>query len=77
MELIHDLLSSADEDIKKTRLRYKSKMAHIQFNKYLDSLIEKELINKKEAYQEGITYHITDDGVKLLESLEVVLTRLK
>jgi len=52
-------------------------MAHIQFNKYLETLIEKELINKKETDQEGVIYHITDDGMKLLESLDEVLTRLK
>jgi len=77
VELIHDILSSADEDIKKTRLRYKSKMAHMQFNKYLETLIEKEFINKKETDEECIIYHITDDGMKLLESLDEVLTRLK
>ena len=77
MELIHDLLSSAHEDIKKTRLRYKSRMAHIQFNRYLEALINKDLINEKETEQEGRIYQISDEGEELLESLREVINRLK
>jgi len=37
-EIIFELLSSAQEDIKKTRLMYKVNMTYTQFTKYLDFL---------------------------------------
>ena len=77
MEIIYDLLSSAQKDIKKTRLMYKANMSYTQFTKYLNPLIEKGLLGEKDSSPEGKIYYITDEGKKLLEPLHTVLTRLK
>ena len=77
VEIIYDILTSAREDIHKTRLRYKSNMSHIQFNKYLDAMIEKDLINEKEENDKSKVYCLTEDGKDLLVSLNIVLNRLK
>ena len=77
VEIIYDLLSSAQKDIKKTHLMYKANMAHAQFTKYLDALIEKGLLSEKVSNPEGKIYYITDEGKKLLEPLRIVLARLK
>ena len=77
VEIIYDILTSAREDIHKTRLRYKSNMSHIQFNKYLNAMIEKDLINEKEENDKSKIYCLTEDGKDLLESLNIVLNRLK
>lgn len=76
-EIIYDLLSSAQKDIKKTRLMYKVNMTYTQFMKYLDALIKKDLLGEKDSNPEGKTYYTTDKGKELLESLHIVLTYLK
>ena len=77
IEIIYDLLSSAQKDIKKTRLMYNANMAYMRLTKYLDGLIEKGLLDEKDSNPEGKTYHVTDKGKELLEPLHIVLTRLK
>ena len=76
-EVIYDILSAAQEDIKKTRLMYKANMTHTQFTKYLDALLEKDILGEKDAYPTGKNYYVTDKGKELHELLDVVLTSLK
>ena len=77
VEIIYDILTSAREEIHKTRLRYKSNMSHIQFNKYLNAMIDKNLIDEKEEDEKSKIYCLTEDGKELLISLNIVLNRLK
>jgi len=77
VEIIYDLLSSAQKDIKKTRLMYKANMTYTQFTKYLNALMEKGLLDETNSNPEGKTYYTTDKGKELLESLHIVLTYLK
>jgi predicted transcriptional regulator len=70
-------LSSATEEINKTRLRYKSNMSHIQFNKYLNVLIEKNLIFEKETDSMDKIYCITDNGLEFLKPLQMAINKLK
>jgi predicted transcriptional regulator len=76
-EIIYDLLLYAKNDIKKTHLMYKTNMTHKQFNKYLDALLEKGLIEKKDSSQYGKIYFTTNKGIKVLESLDIVINYLR
>ena len=76
MEIIYELLSSAKNNIKKTRLMYKANMTYTQFIKYLDVLIEKGLLGEKDSNPRGKVYYTTEDGEKLLESLHTTLSYL-
>jgi predicted transcriptional regulator len=64
-------------DINKTRLRYKSNMSHNQFNKYLDYVIEKNLICDKETDNNDKIFCITDKGREYLKPLKMVINLLK
>ena len=76
-EIIYDLLSSAQTDIKKTHLMYKTNMKYTQFTKYLDVLLEKGLLGEKDLEHDGKTYYVTDKGKKFLSSIETAMTYLK
>ena len=76
-EIIFDLLSSAKQDIKKTRLMYKTNMTYVQFVKYLDFLLEKDLLEGRNINEREQVYNITDKGKELIESLDTVLNYLK
>jgi len=77
VEIIHDLLSSAQEEIKKTHLMYRTNMTYNQFIKYLDALKEKDLIEEIKSGQNGNNYYLTEKGKKLLDCLNKVLKYLK
>ena len=47
LDLIYELLSVASVEIKKTRLMYKTNMTHAQITKYLNKLVELDVINEK------------------------------
>ena len=76
-EIIHELLFTAQTDIKKTQLMYKTNMTYFQLNKYLDFMLEKGLIKEKERTSDGKIYYTTDKGKELLESIDIVFTYLK
>jgi len=75
-EIIFDLLSAAKNDIKKTPLMYKTNMTYTRFMKYSKVLIEKGFLIKKNSNSNGKFYCISEDGEKLLESLNTILTYL-
>ena len=56
---------------------YKANMKYTQFTKYLDALIEKNLLGEKYSNPHGKIYYTTDKGKELLVSLNTVLTYLK
>jgi len=76
-EVICDILKSAQEDVKKTRLMYQANMPYTQFSKYLDVLIEKDLLGIKDTNPSGQIYYTTEKGNELLKSIEIVLGALK
>ena len=56
---------------------YKANMTYTPFMKYLDVLMEKGLLGEKDSNLMGRVYYTTEDGEKLLESLNTALTYLK
>jgi len=77
-EIVYDLLSSAQKDIKQTRLMYKANMPYVQFKKYLNVLKEKGLLGEKDSNPNGgKIYCITEDGKNLMEYLNIVKSYLK
>jgi predicted transcriptional regulator len=76
-DILRDLLSAAQQDIKKTRLIYEVNMAYSQFTKYLDYLLERDVIGVKHDNPGGKMYYLTDKDKVLLESLDIVLNYLE
>ena len=73
IEIIDELLSTAKNEAKKTRLLYKTNLCYSHFIEYLDFLMEKEFINKNGEMQKGNTYLITEKGERFLDSIEDVI----
>lgn len=76
-EVIYDILKSAQKETKKTRLMYSSKMPYNHFQKYLDILIDKELLATKDSNPGGHLYYTTDKGNSFLTSMNIVFDLLK
>lgn len=68
-EIIHELLTHAMKGAKKTFLMYQTNMSYSQFNHYLDSLLGKKLLEKRNWNSNGRLYFTTEKGKKLLDSV--------
>jgi predicted transcriptional regulator len=71
-DIIYKILSETKEGIKKTQLMYNANMSNTQLNRYLDILIEKDFIEKRND-NGGRLYHLTSKGKKLYDPLQQVL----
>jgi predicted transcriptional regulator len=69
-EIIAEILETAKDGAKKTRIMYRCNLSYRQTNKLLDHLLETELLTI------GNSYHTTEKGLQLLEAyhtLELLL----
>jgi len=64
-EIVHDILDTISPGTKLTHVMYKSNLSYEVTRKYLDKLIEKELIMQKDNL-----YYLTEKGQMLLEILK-------
>ena len=77
IEIVYDLLSSAQKEIIQTRLMYKVNMPYIQFKKYLIVLMEKGLLSENNTNNNGgKVYNITTEGKELMKYLSIVKSYL-
>ena len=77
LEIVHQILSLAQDDIKKTRLMYQTNLCYSHFLEYMDYLMDKEFLEVKNGNPVGRVYFTTDKGVKLLQDISVVLEDMK
>jgi len=77
LEIIHRLLLLSEEDIKKTNLMYRSNLCYTLFNKYIEFLLEKELLTTRSNNEEGKTFYITDKGRNVLEITTTLLHEIQ
>lgn len=77
IEIVYDLLFSAQKEIIQTRLMYKVNMPYIQFKKYLKVLMEKGLLSEKNTNNNGgKIYFVTEEGKNLMKYLSIVKSYL-
>ena len=77
IEIVYDLLSSAQKDIRQTRLMYRVNMPYLQFKKYLKVLMEKGLLSEKNTNNNGgKLYCVTPEGKELMKYLSIVKSYL-
>lgn len=77
VEIINDILSFAQDNIKKTRLLYKVNLSYTTFSKYMNFLLEKKLLGEKIGNPSGKVYYTTEKGKNLLDSIQDVIYKLK
>ncbi len=71
MEIIHDILDAIREEgeIKPTHILYGANLSHDMMKDYLDELLEKDMIEKKEE-DDGTFYSLKEKGFEYLNEYE-------
>jgi len=76
IEIIADMLRVGENGAGKTEIMYSANMSYAQIQKYLGFLMSQGLINRVEAGNPVVTYHVTDKGLKLLRSIDNIIEML-
>ncbi len=70
IEIIADILRMGRAS--KTQIMYRAAMSYSQLQKYLDYLLDRDFLNLVQGGYPGGTYHVTEKGRELLESIEKI-----
>ena len=71
--IIHTILNETKDGVKKTRLMYNAKMSNTQLDRYLEWLLEQEIVEKRVENGSDILYYSTEKGEKLAEMLQQIV----
>ena len=77
LEIVYQILSLAQSDIKKTRLMYQTNLCYSHFLEYMDYLMEKEFLDVKYGNPVGRVYYTTEKGQQLLQHISTVLNDIR
>ena len=77
IEIIADMLRAGESGAGKTEIMYGANMSYSQIQKYLAYLIEQGFIDKVEAGSPVVTYRLTDNGLKLLKTIDSLIEMLE
>jgi predicted transcriptional regulator len=61
----------------KTEIMYSVNMSYFQLQKYLNFLMERELIDKVRLGNPSVTYRVTRKGLRILRSIDAILETLE
>ncbi len=76
IEIIAEMLKIGENGAGKTKIMYNANMSYAQIQKYLGFLMSEGFINKIEMGNPSVTYRVTDNGLKLLESISSLMEML-
>jgi predicted transcriptional regulator len=76
IEIIADMLRVGENGAGKTEIMYSANMSYAQIQKYLGFLMSQGFINRVEAGNPVVTYHVTDKGLKVLRSIDNIVEML-
>ena len=71
IEVIADILRLGEA--RKTEIMYSVNMSYSQLQKYLNLLLQLELVDKTLSSNQAVTYRVTAKGLRLLRSIDTVL----
>ena len=71
VEIIADMLRLGEAG--KTQIMYSVNMSYFQLTKYLNFLLERQLVDKITVGNPSVTYRVTNKGLKLLRSIDGIL----
>ncbi|MBN1366309.1 MAG: hypothetical protein JW967_00070 [Dehalococcoidales bacterium] len=75
IEIIADILRLGEAG--KTEIMYSANMSFFQLKKYLNFLLQLELIDKVYVGNPVVTYRVTKKGLRLLQSIDSILEILE
>ncbi len=76
IEIIADMLRVGKDGAGKTKIMYNANLSYTQIQKYLGFLISEGFIGKVKMGNPAVTYQVTQNGLKLLESINNLLEML-
>ncbi len=74
IEVIADMLRLGEAG--KTEIMYSANMSYFQLQKYLAFLLDRGLIDQVAVARSGATYRVTEQGAKLLMTIDSILQTL-
>ena len=74
--IIENILQETRKGVKKTRLMYNAKMSNTQLDRYLEWLLEQEIVEKRVENGSDVLYYSTKKGEKLSDLLKQILPLL-
>jgi len=75
LEIMADMLRLGEAG--KTEIMYSANMSYFQLQKYLNFLLERNLIGKVTLGNPSVTYRVTKKGLKILRSIDAILEALE
>ena len=76
IEIIAEMLKIGENGAGKTKIMYNANLSYTQIEKYLGFLISQGFIDKMEMGNPSVTYRVTENGLKLLESINSLMEML-
>ena len=77
IEIIADMLRVGENGAGKTEIMYTANMSYSQIQKYLDYLVNQGFINKVNIDNTMIAYQVTESGLKLLKTIDMLMEMLE
>ncbi|AAW39364.1 MAG: winged helix-turn-helix domain-containing protein [Dehalococcoides mccartyi] len=74
IEIIADMLRLGEAG--KTEIMYSVNMSYFQLQKYLNFMLDRELIDRVQLGNPSVTYRVTAKGLELLRSIDNILDTL-
>ena len=75
-EIIHDILTLCLKPVQKTYIMYQANLSYTQLQKYLEYLVQTELLELK-SIEEDVLYLVTEKGLNLIENYKKLLNILE
>ena len=69
IDIIAEMLKVGENGAGKTKIMYNANLSYTQVQKYLGFLTGQGFIDKIQVGNPSVTYRITENGLKLLESI--------
>jgi len=76
IEIIAEMLKVGESGAGKTKIMYNANLSYTQIQKYLGFLVSQGFIDKMEMGNPSVTYQVTGNGLKLLESIDNLMEML-
>ncbi len=76
IEIIADMLRVGENGAGKTEIMYTANMSYSQIQKYLQYLVKHGFINKINIDETMVAYQVTDSGLKLLKTIDMLMDML-
>jgi predicted transcriptional regulator len=79
IEIVSEILTLSRDGVKKTTILYQNNLSYTQLQNYLPFLLEKKFLEEITVEDNGNSYKsykTTDNGLKLLEDIQKVISHL-